>query len=83
MKSLKNITAWIPIALFFGSGAAVAQSANAYKNANCNASFQSCSGGGSSAPFGDLGSSGLEVLLVVAVILLLAWRPLRRGLRRG
>lgn len=82
MKSLNTIAASLPFILFLGAGEVVAQSARARERANCNASFQNCSGGGSAAPFGDMGSSGLEVLLVVAVILLFAWRPMLRGVRR-
>lgn len=57
---------------------AVAQSAKAKENANCNASFLSCSGGGNAAPFGTVGSGGLELLLVGAIVLVVAWRPLAR-----
>lgn len=59
----------------------LAQSAQAYERANCNASFQSCSGGGSGAPIGDLGGSTAELAVIAAVVLMLvgwsAWR--RRG----
>ena len=83
MKSLNTFTAWLPVALILSTGEAVAQSARALERANCNASFMGCSGGGSAAPFGDMGASGLEALLVIAVILLFAWRPMLCSLSRG
>lgn len=83
MKYLNTVTAWLPVALVLGTSEAVAQSARAFERANCNASFMGCSGGGSAAPFGDMGSSGLEVLLIVAAIFLFAWRPMLRRLSPG
>ena len=62
---------------------ALAQSERAGEVANCNASFRGCSGGGSAVPFGDMGSGGLELMLVAGVLLVLAWGPIRRSMMRG
>lgn len=81
MKRRLSISALSATSYATFMGAAFAQSANAYNNANCNASFLSCSGGGSAAPFGNLGSGGLETMLIAAVIAIFSWRVIVRKLR--
>ncbi len=83
MKSLTTFAAALAAAITLTAGDVLAQSATARERANCNASFKGCSGGGTAAPFGEMGSGGLELLVVAAVILLLAFRPVTRRLRRG
>ena len=58
---------------------AFAQSQRAYERANCNASFQNCSGGGSGAPIGDLGASFLELAAIGLIFLALTFVYMRRN----
>ena len=66
-----------------GAGSALAQSSRAYVRANCTASFLTCEGGGSAAPIGDLGGSGLEMAALAAVLGLVAFRVMARCAKMG
>ena len=70
------------IALVVSSNQVAAQSARAYEVANCNASFKGCSGGGSGAPIGDLGGSGLELIALALIAGAIAYKPLKQSLFR-
>ena len=73
-------TAVSGITLALSSSHLAAQSARAYEVANCNASFKGCSGGGSGAPIGDLGGSGLELIALALIAGAIAYKPLKQSL---